>query len=1248
MRSQKSEVRSQNMKLPCLFLSVSLCLCGYIQAQTPATTTVKDTVYKSDGSLASGTVVITWQAFVSADTKPVFGGTKTVALNNGALAVAMVPNSGGTPSGTSYHVKYYQSGGLFFEETWVVPTSSPIAPPGAPGVANIGTPGSTTYYYRVTATNANGETLLSSSGVTTTSHTTLDTNNYNQITWSAVTGATGYKVYRTNTATAPSGTGSFLVGSTAATSLNDQSNTLQSATIPSLNTTDPRTLSEVRVTAAPSPTVTLAASQVTGTSIVSNPSSTQTIGAPPKAGVIPLQIKGNANDGANVFEIYDSQPQPALQSWFDSSGAFKTSKAASFSTLTAGSVPFAGTGGLLSQDNTNLFWDDTGNRFQVGPRSGFGANITTNYLAGSGNVIAELNNAANHRTSLLTATEDNTTNNFYSSYSVLESAHSSGTRSQAISFEADAYHTGAGTVTQLIAQGGYVQVDAGTVGVAWGGAFSGAVTGGATTTLAAIVAGSNFKSGGTLTNNIGLQVQDQNLSGANNWAVKTGAGKVQFGDDVVADKSLAAKTISNVRFADQFAGTDAGAKIAAAITDLPSTGGVVDARGLEGSQTVTTDFFAGTTKPVILLLGKATFASTVEWRPSSGSQIIGVGRESVITQPNATNLTHILNTQTNNSSRVVIQNLLVDGNGSNQTGGSSLVLLSGSASSSANRIENCWLENSKGHGVFITNGTEAMVRGNRFTNIGNQSVSISYSAATRTNHIIADNWISDYVGFGVGVTLSNENRITGNYIRGILRSGTVDTSGTAVTWVSGDNFSTLRAGHHIKINHLDYVVSLVNSSTSITLTASAGTQTGVAYAAGALEAINLDAAQNNVVEQNVIRDNADSGIVLHAATAGQSTLANVVQGNWITNVAAVGIALEATTGTVTTNSVVGNTLYNVNAAPNAMANSYDVGIRIAASNATRNNITTNTVVDDRGTPLTQYVVALDSVGAGNAATNNFAYGVVNSGTRGASNSAASLVAAGQLGFQSQTGFVGTLSHSATANRTWTLPNATTPLAGTSIANTFSGQQTFTSGIYAILNQAATPSIRQNETGTGGVADWGMAGATDGYTEGSAAGDSVLVAQNGNWVVSARSATKGVLFATGSPSSIKMQLSNAGSLRIGSGSPATKLDVDGAIRSTMTAVTFSATPAFNASLGNSFKMTLTNNVTSSTISNPQTGEVITLLLCQDGTGSRTMTWPTNLKLSGGSYTLTTTINKCDSLTAVYDGSNWYETSRASNL
>jgi len=59
------------------------------------------------------------------------------------------------------------------------------------------------------------------------------------------------------------------------------------------------------------------------------------------------------------------------------------------------------------------------------------------------------------------------------------------------------------------------------------------------------------------------------------------------------------------------------------------------------------------------------------------------------------------------------------------------------------------------------------------------------------------------------------------------------------------------------------------------------------------------------------------------------------------------------------------------------------------------------------------------------------------------------------------------------------------------------------------------------------------------------------------------------------------------------------------------VSYSATPAFDVDLGLSQKITLTGNVTSSTITNMVTGQHITFLIIQDGTGSRSFVWPTNM-------------------------------------
>jgi len=64
-----------------------------------------------------------------------------------------------------------------------------------------------------------------------------------------------------------------------------------------------------------------------------------------------------------------------------------------------------------------------------------------------------------------------------------------------------------------------------------------------------------------------------------------------------------------------------------------------------------------------------------------------------------------------------------------------------------------------------------------------------------------------------------------------VSTGTVNTNGTAVTWVGGLYFQwSWPVGSYIKIGSTFYQIAAVNSATSITLQSSAGTQSGVAYA----------------------------------------------------------------------------------------------------------------------------------------------------------------------------------------------------------------------------------------------------------------------------------------------------------------------------------------------------------------------------------------------------------------------------------
>ncbi len=82
---------------------------------------------------------------------------------------------------------------------------------------------------------------------------------------------------------------------------------------------------------------------------------------------------------------------------------------------------------------------------------------------------------------------------------------------------------------------------------------------------------------------------------------------VRFPDVVLANDPSALA----IRRASQFAGNDAGQKIAAAMNDLPATGGTVDGRALEGAQTVSSDIFNAVTKPVEIMWGAGTYTLSV-------------------------------------------------------------------------------------------------------------------------------------------------------------------------------------------------------------------------------------------------------------------------------------------------------------------------------------------------------------------------------------------------------------------------------------------------------------------------------------------------------------------------------------------------------------------------------------------------------------------------------------------------------------
>ena len=91
---------------------------------------------------------------------------------------------------------------------------------------------------------------------------------------------------------------------------------------------------------------------------------------------------------------------------------------------------------------------------------------------------------------------------------------------------------------------------------------------------------------------------------------------------------------------------------------------------------------------------------------------------------------------------------------------------------------------------------------------------------------------------------------------------------------------------------------------------------------------------------------------------------------------------------------------------------------------------------------------------------------------------------------------------------------------------------------------------------------------------------------------------------------------------------------------------SGTLTLDLETGNVFEVTLTENVTTLTISNPPaTGKAgsLTLILKQDATGSRTFAWPASVKSAGGTDpTISSAANAIDIYTLLTTdaGTTWY--------
>jgi hypothetical protein len=97
--------------------------------------------------------------------------------------------------------------------------------------------------------------------------------------------------------------------------------------------------------------------------------------------------------------------------------------------------------------------------------------------------------------------------------------------------------------------------------------------------------------------------------------------------------------------------------------------------------------------------------------------------------------------------------------------------------------------------------------------------------------------------------------------------------------------------------------------------------------------------------------------------------------------------------------------------------------------------------------------------------------------------------------------------------------------------------------------------------------------------------------------------------------------------------------------TESTLTDGSTVSWDVSTEDVAKVTLGGNRTLAAPTNGTTGQFISLLIIQDGTGSRTLTWNAVFEFASDTApTLTTTANLGDVFVFRYNGSKWLEVGR----
>lgn len=127
---------------------------------------------------------------------------------------------------------------------------------------------------------------------------------------------------------------------------------------------------------------------------------------------------------------------------------------------------------------------------------------------------------------------------------------------------------------------------------------------------------------------------------------------------------------------------------------------------------------------------------------------------------------------------------------------------------------------------------------------------------------------------------------------------------------------------------------------------------------------------------------------------------------------------------------------------------------------------------------------------------------------------------------------------------------------------------------------------------------------------------------------------------------RLSITTAGAWTFNTNTTQNSFTINGGAGTAAVSLTYAASLIIDCTKSNVFAMAFgAGNVTTLTVSNPVDGQTINVFLTQDGTGSRTVTWPGTFRFPGGAASggvLSTAANSVDLLVATYRATPgaWY--------